>query len=85
MESTASLSLRFDIAETIVTVAGRPLELAHPVSVDDLLDEDDYNRHQRLPYWGTLWPSARFLAARMKSFSDSPPMAWVHSSMATLR
>jgi predicted nicotinamide N-methyase len=65
METTASLSLRFDIAETTVTVAGRALELAHPVSVDDLLDEDDYNRHQRLPYWGTLWPSARLLAARI--------------------
>jgi len=25
------------------------------------------------------------LAARMKSFSDSPPMAWVQSSTATLR
>ena len=48
-----------------MTVAGRSLELAHPVSVDDLLDEDDYNRHQRLPYWGTLWPSARMLAARI--------------------
>ncbi|HEY1786349.1 MAG TPA: methyltransferase domain-containing protein [Pirellulales bacterium] len=65
MESTASLSRRFAIAETVVTVAGRRLELAHPVSVDDLLDEDDYNRHQRLPYWGTLWPSARFLASRI--------------------
>ena len=48
-----------------MTVAGRSLELAHPVSVDDLLDEDDYNRHQRLPYWGTLWPSARMLAHRV--------------------
>jgi len=65
MQPTAALSLRFAIAETVVTVAGRSLELAHPVSVDDLLDEDDYNRHQRLPYWGTLWPSARFLAARI--------------------
>ena len=65
MESTASLSQRFAIAETVVTVAGRRLELAHPVSVDDLLDEDDYNRHQRLPYWGTLWPSAKMLATRV--------------------
>ncbi|HEX4145035.1 MAG TPA: methyltransferase domain-containing protein [Pirellulales bacterium] len=65
MQSTAALSRRFEIAETAVTVAGRRLELAHPISVDDLLDEDDYNRHQRLPYWGTLWPSARLLAARV--------------------
>jgi predicted nicotinamide N-methyase len=65
METVASLSQRFAIAETVVTVAGRSLELAHPVSVDDLLDEDDYNRHQRLPYWGTLWPSARLLASRI--------------------
>ena len=71
MQSTASLRGRFSIAETVVTVAGRSLELAHPVSVDDLLDEDDYNRHQRLPYWGTLWPSARLLAARVAEADGS--------------
>jgi len=59
------LGQRFSLAETVVTLAGRPVVLAHPVSVDDLLDEDDYGRHQRLPYWGTVWPSARFLASRL--------------------
>ena len=65
MSSSTQLSRRFQIAKTTVTVAGRALELAHPASVDDLLDEDDYAEHQRIPYWGALWPSARLLAARL--------------------
>jgi predicted nicotinamide N-methyase len=65
MESTADLRERFAISLTTVIVAGRTLELAHPVSVDDLLDEEDFNRYQRVPYWGALWPSARLLATRL--------------------
>jgi ETFB lysine methyltransferase len=65
MESSAPLGRRFAIAHTTATIAGRQLELAHPVSVDDLLDEADFERHKRLPYWAALWPSAKMLAARI--------------------
>ena len=38
-----------------------------------------------IAYFFSTIGSRSILAARMKSFSDSPPMAWVQSSMATLR
>jgi len=36
--------------------------LAHPVSADDLIDEEDFDRDERLPYWAELWPSALALS-----------------------
>jgi len=37
----------------------------HPVSADDLIDEDDFDRDERLPYWAELWPSALALARHL--------------------
>jgi len=37
----------------------------HPASAEDLIDERDFERDERLPYWAELWPSARVLAARV--------------------
>ena len=39
--------------------------LLHPRSADDLIDEDDFNRDERLPYWAEIWPSAYVLAQRI--------------------
>jgi len=36
--------------------------IVHPASVDDLLDEEDFEHDERLPYWAELWPSAVALA-----------------------
>jgi predicted nicotinamide N-methyase len=36
--------------------------IVHPASVDDLLDEEDFELEERLPYWAELWPSAVALA-----------------------
>lgn len=36
--------------------------VVHPASVDDLLDEEDFEHEERLPYWAELWPSAVALA-----------------------
>jgi predicted nicotinamide N-methyase len=35
------------------------------VSADDLIDEDDFDRDERLPYWAELWPSALALACHL--------------------
>jgi predicted nicotinamide N-methyase len=35
------------------------------VSADDLIDEDDFDRDERLPYWAELWPSAIALALHL--------------------
>ncbi len=34
----------------------------HPTSADALIDERDFERDERLPYWAELWPSAIALA-----------------------
>jgi predicted nicotinamide N-methyase len=46
----------------MVQVGGRMYRITHPVSADDLLDEEDFDRDERLPYWAELWPSAVALA-----------------------
>ena len=57
-----ALKERFDVIETVVTVAGRDITIAQPRNADTLISEDDFVRDDRLPYWADLWPSARVLA-----------------------
>lgn len=45
-----------------VDVAGRRVTLLKPQSVDALIDEEDFTRDERLPYWADLWPASRVLA-----------------------
>lgn len=58
----ALLKERFDVIETVVTVAGREITISQPRNADTLISEDDFVRDDRLPYWADLWPSARVLA-----------------------
>jgi predicted nicotinamide N-methyase len=47
-------------------LAGRhAVDLLRPPSAEDLIDEREYERDERLPYWAELWPSARVLADRL--------------------
>lgn len=57
------------VREELVVGALR-LTVARPPSAEDLIDEDDYARDERLPYWAELWPSARVLAARLEGRDD---------------
>ncbi|MEO6446927.1 MAG: methyltransferase domain-containing protein [Gemmatimonadaceae bacterium] len=56
------LKLRFDVIESVVTVAGREILLAQPRNADTLISEDDFVKDERLPYWADLWPSSQVLA-----------------------
>lgn len=56
------LSQRFQLTQTATQAGGRELTFYHPSSVDDLLDEEAFNRDGRIPYWSELWPAARVLA-----------------------
>lgn len=51
-----------DLVTETLTVAGRAITIAHPRSAEDLIDEREYERDERLPYWADLWPSAHVLA-----------------------
>src|ERR1700761_3834909 len=46
-------------------VAGRSITVVHPASAEDLIDERDFERDERLPYWAELWPSSRVLGERL--------------------
>jgi predicted nicotinamide N-methyase len=57
-----ALLRRFRVVDTHVEIGGRDLSLLHPASAEELIDEQDFERDERLPYWAELWPSARILA-----------------------
>jgi predicted nicotinamide N-methyase len=61
----ASLRRRFRVVETNVRVGRRDLSILHPASAEDLIDEQDFERDERLPYWAELWPSSRVLGERV--------------------
>ena len=60
-----SLERRFRTVRTPVDVAGREIVLIHPESAEDLIDEHDFERDERLPYWAEIWPSSRVLAEQL--------------------
>jgi predicted nicotinamide N-methyase len=62
---TADLERRFVTTRTRVTLTDRVFEVLHPRSAEDLIDEADFERDERLPYWADLWPSAVVLARRL--------------------
>jgi predicted nicotinamide N-methyase len=57
------LGRRFRTVESVIVVDERELSLLHPESADELIDEADFERDERLPYWADIWPSARILAS----------------------
>jgi ETFB lysine methyltransferase len=68
---SAPLLGRFDIVETRITLAGRALEFLRPRSADDLLNEEEFERDERIPYWAEIWPSARVLADQLVRHSGA--------------
>jgi len=61
-EVETSLRRRFRVAETPVPLGTRTLTILHPASAEELINEVDFERDERLPYWAELWPSALVLA-----------------------
>jgi hypothetical protein len=55
----------FDVIRDDVRIGPLRLTVARPRSAEDLIDEDDYARDERLPYWAELWPSGLVLAERL--------------------
>ena len=62
-----SLRRRFRVATSDIRVGTRTLSILHPESAEELIDETDFERDERLPYWADLWPSARVLAEHVLS------------------
>jgi ETFB lysine methyltransferase len=60
-----SLSRRFELANTALTIAGREYDLLRPRNIDELISEEDFDLDERIPYWADCWPSSRVLAERL--------------------
>lgn len=71
-ELLPELERRFVVEPLEVTALGRELELVAPRSAEDLLNEEDFERDERLPYWADLWPSSYALADRVASEDGRP-------------
>jgi predicted nicotinamide N-methyase len=66
-----SLRRRFRVKSTDATVGKRELAILHPESAEDLIDERDFERDERLPYWAELWPSALILAEHVAAMAGA--------------
>jgi predicted nicotinamide N-methyase len=60
-----ALRRRFRVVNTEIELAGRAISILHPASAEDLIDEVDFDRDERLPYWAELWPSSRALGEEL--------------------
>jgi predicted nicotinamide N-methyase len=58
----ASLERRFVTVNDDIRVGDRDVNILRPRSAEDLIDESDFERDERLPYWAELWPSSTILA-----------------------
>lgn len=68
--SEAELAGRFTIRTEGFVHGDFSVELILPESADALIDDTEFNRDERLPYWAELWPAARVLARHLL---DEPP------------
>lgn len=58
----AELERRFEIINDDVMIGDHTVNVIRPHSADELIDEGDFERDERLPYWAELWPSSTVLA-----------------------
>jgi len=64
------LRAAFAVREEPFAHAAFAVRLLLPHAADALIDEAEFDRDERLPYWADLWPSARVLARHLL---DAPP------------
>jgi predicted nicotinamide N-methyase len=57
-----SLHLRFTTREEVFEHRDTLVKLLMPRSAEELLDEEAFERDERMPYWADLWPSAKALS-----------------------
>jgi ETFB lysine methyltransferase len=61
----SDLERRFRMRSTEVDLVRFALTLLHPANSEELIDEEEFDRDERLPYWADVWPSARVLATHV--------------------
>lgn len=71
----AELERTFDTVNDDVRIGPHTVNVLRPRSADELINERDYARDERLPYWAELWPSSTVLA----NFLMEHPIAPTHA------
>lgn len=66
-----ALDRRFVLAKVAVQIAGGEVTLETPRSADELINEVDFERDERLPYWADVWPSSIALAGAVSALPGS--------------
>jgi predicted nicotinamide N-methyase len=61
-----ALVARFDVVEATVDIGDRQFEILRPRDAEALINEADFDRDERLPYWADVWPSSLVLGARLR-------------------
>lgn len=56
---------RTELTETSIQVGQKSHRIFHPKAADALIDEEDFDLDERLPYWAAIWPSAVALAKHL--------------------
>jgi predicted nicotinamide N-methyase len=51
-----------DLVEEVIPLPGRELVVRRPRDSEALIDEEAFEREERMPYWAELWPSGVALA-----------------------
>lgn len=57
-----ALDQRFALTQVSVAVGASEVTLETPRSADELINEIEFERDERLPYWAEVWPSSTALA-----------------------
>ncbi len=70
------LGERFALREEVFSEGQASLRMLLPQSAEDLLDEEAFQRDERMPYWADLWPSAKALA-RWLLRQPAPETTWI--------
>ncbi|MCC7381646.1 MAG: methyltransferase domain-containing protein [Deltaproteobacteria bacterium] len=68
----ATITARYDVVESALTVGEHQLRLSHVRDINALVDAmgpEDFGPDERLPYWATLWPAARGLALHLTTLA----------------
>jgi predicted nicotinamide N-methyase len=66
-----ALDGRFALARQNVTVGATEVTLETPRSADELINETDFARDERLPYWAEVWPASTALAGLAATLDGS--------------
>ncbi len=71
-ELESTLRQRFRVTDTVVELGNTTICVMHPANSDELINEEDFVRDERMPYWADIWPSSRVLGRYLLERASPP-------------